>query len=667
MVAAEVIRAPLPDSLIRAMTEHKQLMRVLRWFAKSKAMTNLVRTTLLSVIRLALGPALTRFVQLGSTQKKEATSPEKEGSSAFVSGAVALSILLSNYGGMKMPFTTLLLPPVISFLKSYSTKNLIESIIDNINLPQLVVDMMEPFLPQIEQILTSAARSIFTVEFLDGLFKQNVSHRFDLQGLAVAGNVAKVAASLTEALRKVLPHFLASSSKYFMTPTLQYALRSVKEIAVTFLTTGADQLANAMLKSPVKPHSALMECIIRDSSLTDAVGLRDLYDATMSVFRDRTIAALNPTISIDAAIKSGLTPLQQILVFGLFTPTHPLNPLKLSSVTENSWQIQTHRYTLDFYDALKSAVTGFLGELQLRLSENGSETKQVFYVVSLKETTIPAIKALKRGFRRRKILFAFRSAALGSHTGEITLSDSNSEVIGTLVVRFASLFTAALRRARLIESYNKAIPASMKHLQTISPDALEDTLAELSRQLPGIDSFDTLQSEAEKIVGRGIYEKLLEFEYFSRPEWFATDFGLSLSVPREDDAVTAPGAAPVEITVLAGHLEIPKTYFLSVFDHQSAIAQLDDTVKNRCKRASTLLQRVRRAIRLRTSRRYATKCLKLLNLSTDRSGEPSCRYPFFPIEAERLAQPSAEYEGNALLAAHAFCACSSAPPRGSEH
>lgn len=504
--AAEVIRAPLPDSLIRAMTEHKYLMRMLRWFAKSKAMTNLVRTTLLSVLRLALGPALTRFVQSKSTPKKGDKSQEKEGSSAFVSGVVALSILLSNYGILKMPVTTLLLPPIISFLKSYSTKNLIDSTIDNINLPRLVVDMMEPFLPQIEQILISVARSVFTVEFLDSLFKQNVSHRFDLQGLAVAGNVSKVAASLTEAMRRFLPHFLASSSKYFMRPTLQYALRSIKEMVVTLVTTGADQIANGLLKSPINPHGALMEYIIRDSSLTDAVGLKDLYDATMSVFREKTVAALNPTISIDSKIKTGLTPLQEILVFGLFTPAHPLNPLKFSSVTEQSWKIQTAKYDLSFYDSLKTAVTGFQGELHLKLLEHQRETEQVFYVVKVKGTTVAGLKKLQ-GFRRRKVLFEFQSSTL-SHTGEMTLTGHDNQIVGTLVVRFGSLFTSALRQTRLIESYNKAMPTSVKHLQTISPESLEDTLAELSRQLPGIDSLDRLRSEAVKIVDRGIYEKL---------------------------------------------------------------------------------------------------------------------------------------------------------------
>ncbi|PFH36752.1 hypothetical protein BESB_049440 [Besnoitia besnoiti] len=621
-VSTEMIRTPIPVTLIQAMAQHKHLVRQVKWLAKSKIVANVVRTSLLSMVRLALGPALARVINATNPDRAMTTSTEgkSEGTPAVLAGLLSMSVLMNNYLGMNLPALVLLLPPIISFVKSYSTKNLLESIIDKVDLPELVAHILEPFFPQVEQVVVKCIREYVTVEFLDGVIREQLSSRFKLESLALSSKIKDIAEYLVNIVRRRVPIVLTKLKHYFISPTLHYVARILKELVVSVVTTGADNVANLLLQRPHKLHPAHFQYIIRLPSLTDSVGLRDVYETVLAVFRDRTLRAINPTIHIPPELTAGLAPLEKIIAFGLFPPLHPLNPLGFPSLTERAWQTQTTNHRLIFYPTLQTGVTGFLGELRLTLTHNQREIAHVFQIKDVKGLSAAELKKSMGMFTNRMLTFEFTRHSRVPHAADVVVRSPSREVLCTLSVRFGSLFVDAIQQASLITHLNQSIPGIIKHLQSISSEGLEDVLTELARQLPGIDQPDVLLAEAAGMVERKLYSNLLQYEYLSASDWFSLDFGISVSVPRVDDPAAATGPASVELTVLVGETEVAKSFLVSVFDHQDQLAQLDDIVKRRCGVKQSLTQRLLSRLRGSGAVENTPKCMKIAKFSTDHSG-----------------------------------------------
>ncbi|CBZ50875.1 hypothetical protein NCLIV_039500 [Neospora caninum Liverpool] len=621
-VSTEMIRTPIPVALVQSMGQHRHLVRLLKWFSKSKSMTNIIRTSVLSIARLALGPALSRIVNpWKATKAADAPDGAAGGvSAALVTGLVMSSIFLDNYFGVKLPVILLLLPPIISFVKSYSMKNLLEQIIDSIELPELATNILEPFFPRLEQFLVKCIRDYLTVDFLDGVIRQYLSSRFNLDALKLSSKIKDVAEFLVKFIRRRGPVVLTTLKRYFVSPTLQDYVRILKDFVVTVVTTGADAIANRLLYRPRKLHPALFQYIVRGPSLTDAVGLKDFYEVVLAVFRDRTLAAINPTIAIPPEVTAALTPLEKIIAFGMFPPAHAMNPLGCPSLTEKAWQTQTKKYKLDFYPTPRVAVTGFVGELRLTVLHGQREVPHLFLIKEVKGMTLSKLKKMRGVLKQQVLVFEFKRHRQVRDVGEIVVRHPVSKMQCTLSVRFGSLFAEAVQTGALVEELNKTIPGIIQHLQSISSEGLEDILTHLATHLPGIESPEALVEETRKMIERKLFTRLLQYEYLSEPNWFALDFGLTVTLPREDDAAAAAGPTSVELTVLVGEHEVAKSYLVSVFDHQTHITQLDQTVKKRCGVKPTLLQRIQGHLGLRRRTESTVRCIKIVEFSTDQSG-----------------------------------------------
>ncbi|ESS33531.1 hypothetical protein TGVEG_266435 [Toxoplasma gondii VEG] len=621
-VSTEMIRTPVPVSLVQSMGQHKHLVRLLRWFSKSKSMMNMIRTSVLSIVRLALTPALLRLVNPWKTANTPDHSDASSGdvAPAVITGLVMVSIFLDSYFGVNVPLLLVLLPPIISFVKSYSMKNLLEQMIDNLELPELAANILEPFLPQLEQSLVQCIRDYVTVDFLDGIIRQYLSSRFNLDALNLASKIKDIAEFLVTFTRKRAAVMLITLKRYFITPTLQDYVRTLKDFVVSVVTNGADAIAHQLLYRPRKLHPAIFLYIVRGTSLIDAVGLKDFYEVVLAVFRDRALAAINPTITISPEVTAGLTRLEKIIAFGLFPPTHPLNPLGFPSLTEKAWQTHTNKYRLEVFPTARVAVTGFVGELHLTIVHGQRELAHRFWIKDVKDMTLRQLKKLRGVVKNQALTFEFRRHKQQRHAGDIVVRHPLKKVKCTLSVRFPSLFAEAIQHGGLIEDLNSTIPGIIKHLQSISSEGLEDVLTQLATHLPGIENPEALVKEAGKMIERKLYTHLLLYEYLSEPNWFSLDFALTVTLPREDDAAAAAGPTSVEVTVLVGEHQVAKSYLVSLFDHQTHITQLDRTVKTRCGVKATFLQRLQGGLGFHRSKESTTKCIKIVEFSTDTSG-----------------------------------------------
>lgn len=610
-----MIRLPLHYVLMRTLARHKYVWRALR-FLSGRAKVFFLKKSLLLVLRLFLRWAMDRTVD--PARRSFTVNPQNVVSDFLVASLISGTVFLNVYFKIDFPVMVTVLPPVISFLKSYGTKNLVETVLENADIPAVVAGVMETLLPAAESSGIDGLRAFMHSEALRDIVRQTAGRAFELESLATLKRLDAGVEYLVAFLRKRAPLLARGFSKGIFVPSMKVLMSAVKQILTVTMSEGADALARLLLRRPQVPSLTLTQYILSTSTLTDAQGLKRLYECLLGIFKT-AVTALNPLVFVEEAPAVHTTPLERLVAFGLF-PSGSLEDLSRTKAFHRNWRIRSRKFQINIYPATKVAIMGFLGELVLTLPDFGRDIHHTFFIETLTGATLAQLKGLPRFAEAGRVYFAFeRHEAIPSH-GVLRLFVTPGEVFCTLEVRFIPLPLTLLKEVKVFHRLGKAVSDfTHRNGTTLSPE-IRKLFLEAAEVLPGVDEvLAVAEGLSAATAERSVLQLLLSYEYQSQATWFATDFSVQLTMPPDIESA-------VDITVTSGDFQTEKRFRVKAFESLRNLMKLDDIVKSRCVKG--LGERVKEALSRRIlsyfSKRqvvFSYRCVKKAEVMTDGNGK----------------------------------------------
>ncbi|PHJ24128.1 hypothetical protein CSUI_002019, partial [Cystoisospora suis] len=614
-VSKEMIRLPLHYVLMRTLARHKYIWKALR-FLSGKAKVFVLRKSLLLLLRLFLSWAMERTVN--PAKWSSTASPQDVVSDFLASSLISGSVFLNLYLGIDFSVMVMVLPPMIAFLKSYGTKNMVETVLENADIPAVAAGIVETLLPTAESTAIDGLRAFMHSEALSDIIRQTAGRAFQPESLATLRRLDEAVEFLVTFIRKRAPLLARGFSKGIFVPAMRVLMSAVKQIITVSMSEGADGLARLLLRRPKIPSPTLIRYILATPALTDAQGLTRLYESLLGVFSKATMAALNPLAFVQETPTAHLTPFECLVAFGLF-PSGSLEDLSRTKAFHRSWRI-THRTSqMTIYPSTKVAITGFLGEIVLPLPAFGKDILHTFFIDKIHGATLTQLKKLVQSHGDAFTHFSFERHESIPSQGILRLSRLAGDVLCTLEVRFTPLPLTLLKEAKVFHRLGRAVTEFIgRNGSNLSPD-FQRVFSEAGEVLPGVgDVAELAEDFSIAISERSLLQMVLSYEYQSQPTWFATDFSLQLTMPADIESA-------VDLTISSGPFQTQKTYRVQAFENLGSLMKLDETVKSPCVRG--LADRITASLGTRILSYFARrqvilsyKCVKKAEVTTDANG-----------------------------------------------
>lgn len=539
---------------------------------------------------------------------KKLTPKETNEESGTIGSAVVTMAVLSNcYLNMDKVLLTSVLPIVLGIMESHETRSLVENILVDANIPQILGRTLLGFAAEIEDAVLNVIISTYLEpEALnDGLLRWT-GVNFNLQNLNLANSFAGISSYLQQIIRHHAPVVVGDLREVVVEPLFHGLVTYVQDLANALLSVGAKELPKRVLSRPSIVHAELENYYLGSDRVMDAEGQRYAYEAFQVAFSDQVLRSLNPP-SVPRGLV-GWSPIQKIILNTFLAPFEGVSTISELRMWEPEWMLETKDYRTYFYRPLQTATYGFIAHLQLTVRIRGNKITLKFFVESMTSADPNARKILKKVFGRKPLRFAYAASDDGGGA-TIRVSTPVGQLIATLTTRQKPPMTQSFSQVDIVHTVN----AALMNFSSENTQVIQGALDNLNSVFKGIDKVDQLEKCAGAFKANSLFPLLLDYEYYTQPSWFATDFHLVFASPSRI-------SGPARLTVIPKGSRAYRTFAFDHYACQELVAKIPAELHAPCNSSASRLRRaISRAATWLTGTVYGknTSCFRKVQYSRD--------------------------------------------------
>lgn len=605
---SELMQPPVPLILANELKKKRVGIILFKQLASSRLLSTVVR----SLVNKTIGwvtPYAIRFTMKSLTPKESYHDKRGVGSALMT-----IAVVSNCYLNIDHILLTSILPTILGIMESHETRSVVENIVVDAKIPQTMSRALRSFSASIEdKILDVIISTCLEPVALGDQLMRLTGVSFDLQSLALASSFPELSAYLQQIMRYHAPVAFGDLARVVVEPLSHSLVSYAKDLANILLSVGAKALPVRVLSRPSVVYAALVDYYLKSPRVLDPAGQRFVYETFIAAFSDQVLNAFNPTNGKQPL--AGSSPIQKIIFSTVLAPFENISTASDFFLWGPEWTILTKNYRLFLYRQQSSAVTGFIGHLQLTVVIKGEKIQLVFYVERMTNEHPNSKRVLRKLFGRKTLRFAYEAYPPENGSGGIIrIFTPENQIIAVLDTVQKPPVTQSFKQADIAYSTNikliKYIDANMQ--------VLKGALDNLNSAFEGILHVLQLKKCAEAFKNNALFTLLLDFEYYTQPRWFSTDFHISFTAPTQ-----IPGAAQMSV-VPAGN-RVYRVFAIDHFAQQEAVARIPADLQRPCRASTRRFHRVlSKAATWLTGTVYQgeSKCQRKVQYTRDR-GTPS--------------------------------------------